>query len=129
MAVTVNMLAEHFGEAAVCRPAKGDRRFLWPALIASLTLPKRRFSQEEGENGSCDVEFNEKLLAAVVDDEALYCGNERSAAEFLADHPSAFALAVGDGRFLNDMSPSVQSRLLLVDGVGSFAEVFEHVRL
>lgn len=129
MAVTVNMLVEHFGRAVVSRPAKGDRRFSWPALIASLTLPKRCLLQGEEKGESARADSKGESFAAAIDDEALYCGNERSAAEFLADHSDAFALAVGDGRFLNDMAPSVQSRLLLVDGVGSFAEVFERVRL
>lgn len=114
MAVTVNMLAEHFGEAVVCRPAKGDKRFSWPALIASLTLPKR---------------WPETISGTKIDTEALYCGNERSAADFLETNPGAYALAVGDGRLLNDMSPSVRDRLLLVHEVGSFAEIFERVRL
>lgn len=162
MAVTINMLAEHFGDAVVCRPPKGNRRFLWPALIASLTLPKRSIAEgidRESAAGSTDrtnsedpssandtsnagnaadesssnagnaADIGDDSHTALTDEEALYFGNERSAAEFLATRPEAYALAVGDGRFLNEMSPSVQSRLLLVDGVGSFAEVFERVRM
>lgn len=121
MTISLNMLSSLFEGCIVQAPIAHNDRLFSSASLISLTdtphdAPRNSWIREtlEAEEGA-------------IDKQTIYVGREDTALDFLSIHPTAFAVAIGDGSAYYLAPRHCGSRLLLVDTDKNCEEVFQMI--
>lgn len=121
MTISLNMLSSLFEGCIIQAPLARNNRFFSSASLISLAdvpcdAPHNSWIREtlEGEEG-------------IIDKQAIYVGQEDIALDFLSIHPTAFAVAIGDGSTYYLAPRHCGSRLLLINTKMSCGEVFQTI--